>query len=66
MKNFIVIIVFLAFMSSAFAQLPARKFDNMPKGTFKKTRTGKIIQYDSNGKKVGTYKLNNGRFTKTK
>ena len=36
------------------------------KGTFKKTRSGKIVQYDNKGKKMGVYKLNNGSLVRVK
>ena len=38
----------------------------MPEGTFKKQSNGKFVQYDKNGKKIGTYKLTNGKFVRIK
>ena len=41
------------------AELKAeRRYGGYPQGTFKKSMSGKIIQYDKNGKKVGVYKIN--------
>ena len=39
-----------------------QRIGKMPQGTFKKARNGKIIQYNSQGKKIGTYKMVNGRY----
>lgn len=58
MKNLFVLFVLIIFSTSVFAKIPVRTLKNPPQGTFKKTRTGKIIQYDKNGKKIGTYKIN--------
>jgi hypothetical protein len=33
----------------------------MPEGIFKKQRNGNFVQYDKKGKKIGTYKLKQGR-----
>lgn len=66
MKRVFTLIIILLFSASGFAQIPAKKFENMPKGTFKKTWNGKIVQYDKSGKKVGLYKQNNGKYVKTK
>ena len=66
MKIFITLFIMFTFSAAVFAQLPARKYDNLPKGTFKKTRSGKIVQYDKNGKKIGTYKLNEKRYVKAR
>ena len=66
MRKVLVLITFFAFISTAFAGLPERKLKNLPEGTFKKTRNGTIVQYDKNGKKVGIYKLNSGKYVKTK
>ena len=38
----------------------------MPQGTFKKQKNGTIVQYDKNGKKIGKYKLDNGRYYRLK
>ena len=56
--------IMLSFSTAAFAGASMR--ENLPKGTFKKTRDGKIVQYDSRGKKVGIYKMNNGKYVKVK
>ncbi|MBR6127320.1 hypothetical protein IKQ21_06510 [bacterium] len=66
MRGFLVIFIMLTFSVAAFAELPERKFKNLPEGTFKRTRSGKIVQYDKNGKKIGVYNLNSKRLVKTK
>lgn len=66
MRKVLVILTLFAFVSTTFAALPERKIKNLPEGTFKKTRSGAIVQYDKNGKKVGVYKLNSGKYVKTK
>lgn len=66
MKKLLILGIIITFASTAFAELPERKFKNLPEGTFRKTRSGKIVQYDKNGKKVGVYNLNSKRLTKRK
>ena len=62
MRTWFVILVFLFFTCQVNAELHAEKrYSGYPQGTFKKSMTGKIIQYDKNGKKVGVYKLNSTR-----
>ena len=64
MKKFFVFLIMLSFSATAFAATSMR--ENLPKGTFKKTRSGKIVQYDYHGKKIGIYKMNNGKYVKAK
>ena len=64
MKKFFVFLIMLSFSAAAFAAPSMR--ENLPKGTFKKDRNGKIVQYDSHGKKMGIYKMNNGKYVKVK
>lgn len=52
--------------SNVYANSGEIKMRKMPQGTFKKTITGKIVQYDKNGKKIGSYKIKNGRYYKIK
>lgn len=59
--------MFIIFIGNAvFADIPARKYNNLPQGTFKKKRNGTIIQYNNQGKKIGEYKLNSGRLYRVK
>lgn len=58
MKRFFALLVLLSMTGMAvFAELPERKFNNLPQGTFKKKKDGTIVQYNEKGKKIGTYKL---------
>lgn len=60
---------FLLFMISApvFAEAPKAVYKkNLPQGTFKKKKDGTIVQYNSKGKKIGTYKFSNGEYKKVK
>lgn len=66
MKKVIVLFTALCFILPAFAVIPARKLANPPQGTFKKKKDGTIIQYNDKGKKIGTYKLDNGSYKKKK
>ena len=66
MKGILVFVVFCVFSSCVFANIPARKYENMPQGTFKKSINGTINQYDKRGKKIGIYKIKNGKYVKVK
>ncbi len=66
MKRFFILLMLIMFSGTVFAKIPVRTIKNPPQGTFKKTRTGKIVQYDKNGKKIGTYKINNGKYIQIK
>lgn len=73
MKRFVIILLIFSIGSSVIAEIPADRTNKiranraykMPQGTFKKTRSGKIVQYN-NGKKIGVYKLNNGNLVRIK
>ena len=60
MRNLCVLLVLISFMTVCYADNRANA-NKFPQGTFVKSRSGKIIQYDKNGKKIGEYKLNSGR-----
>ena len=66
MKKICVLFVILSFSLSVYAELPQTNLNNLPQGTFKKNRKGQYVQYDKNGKKVGIYKIPNGRYVKVK
>ena len=73
MKKIAVILLILSFILPVFAQnppmqkrMPVKKFNNMSTGTFKKKRDGTIVQYNEQGKKIGTYKLENSGYKKVK
>ena len=66
MKKFLVILILCAFTGSVWAEPPERKIKNLPEGTFRKTRNGTIVQYDKNGKKIGTYKMNSRKYVKVR
>ena len=61
MRKLIAILILLSFMPLAFAEIPVRKYNNLPQGTFKKKKDGTIVQYDKNGKRIGVYKVNSGK-----
>ena len=60
MRNLFVLLVLMSFMSVCYAD--NTRINKYPQGTFVKSRNGKIIQYDKNGKKIGVYKLNSERY----
>ena len=65
MKKFFVILILLTFALCVYAdEQYVKKYNNYPQGTFKKSRNGKIIQYDKNGKKVGVYNINSRKYKK--
>ena len=66
MKKFLVIFLSVIMVSPAWADLTTRNTKNLPEGVFKKTRNGNIVQIDKNGKKIGVYKVVNGKFVKIK
>jgi len=67
MKNLCLFLVISSlYCLSVFAEPQQNRINNFPQGTFKKTHNGKYIQYDKNGKKIGIYKISNGRYIKVK
>ena len=66
MKRLLCIALMSMFATTALAAIPVRELKNPPQGTFKKTRSGKIIQYDKKGRKIGVYKLKSGNLTRIK
>ena len=66
MKKLWVIFLFFVILLPVYAELPAKKFSNLPDGVFKKTRGGEYVQLDKKGKKIGVYKVINGRLVKVK
>ena len=67
MKKIFIFLLIFSIMIPAFAETPKKIYKkNLPQGTFKKTRNGTYVQYDSKGKKIGTYKLNNGELKRVK
>ena len=66
MKKFSTLLLIMMFGLAVNAQLPVKKLSNPPAGTFKKARNGTIVQYDKNGKKIGVYKIKNGKYVQVK
>lgn len=66
MKKLWVIFLFFVLVLPVCAELTTRKINNLPEGVFKKTRGGEYVQLDKNGKKIGVYKVINGRLIKVK
>ncbi len=77
MKKFLTTIFIFGILSPAFADIndakmpelnkaTIKKHNNLPQGTFKKQKDGTIVQYDKNGKKIGKYKLDSGRYYRFK
>ena len=65
MKNIIVVFILIFCLTAYAAQ--ARKLDgSYTTGVFKKNKKGEYVQYDKKGKKIGVYKLTNGKFVKIK
>ena len=65
MKKFLAVLLIITFTPIVFADIQNNN-KNFPEGTFKKNRKGEIIQYNSKGKKIGVYKINNGKYLKIK
>jgi len=63
MKKIFILLIVLSFQLSAYTMVPVQKVDKFPKGVFKKTWNGNIVQYDNNGHKIHTYKVKNGKIT---
>ena len=64
MKKFFCLFFALLLFSSVLADTNYKKFNNLPQGSFKRNWKGDIIQYDTNGKKIGKYKtqkIRNGK-----
>lgn len=66
MKKFLVIFLFLIFVSPVFSEVTTKKTNNLPDGVFRRSHSGDIVQYDKNGKKIGVYKVVKGKFVKVK
>lgn len=67
MRIFLVLLlVFYLNNSVVLAGYNTKIAKNTASGTFKKSFTGKIIQYDEHGKKIGVYRNINGRYVKIK
>lgn len=67
MKKFFTLLIMFCIILPVFA-VPATPsgMKNLPQGSFKKKKNGTFVQYDNRGKKIGTYKLDNGNLTKIK
>ena len=63
MKKLISLLILTCLTLPVLATIPKQ---NLPTGTFKKKRNGTIVQYNDKGKKIGIYKLENGRYKKVK
>ena len=66
MKKLWVIFLFLVIALPVCAELTTKKVNNLPEGVFKKNRGGEYVQLDKKGKKIGVYKVINGRLIKVK
>ncbi len=66
MKKLWVIFLFFVIALPVCAELTTKKVNNLPEGVFKKTRGGEYVQLDKKGKKIGVYKVINGRLIKVK
>lgn len=65
MRKLFVVLTLLIFMSVVFAdENYTRRYSGYPEGVFKKSRNGKIVQYDNNGKKIGVYNIGSGKYVK--
>ncbi len=63
--KFLILIIALFFLMCDVNAL-ANNITQYPTGTFKKKNNGTYIQYDNNGKKIGTYKVVNRKLRKIK
>ena len=66
MKKVLVIILSAILISPVMAEATLKKTNNTHDGIFKKKHNGDIVQYDKKGKKIGVYKVINGRYIKIK
>ena len=53
-------------VASVFAFEPTAGQNKYPQGVFKKKRNGDLVQYNSDGKRIHTYKMKNGKILKIK
>lgn len=66
MKHVIILIILFCCVITVFAETDIKANANFPQGIFKKKRNGDIIQYSTKGKKIGIYKVSNGKYVKIK
>ena len=66
MKKLIAILLVFCMVPSVYAVPELKKRPNLPQGTFKKKKNGDVIQLDSKGKKIGIYRVKNGKYVKVK
>ena len=66
MKKCLAIFLSFILISPVLADTTKKKLNTNPEGVFKKNRSGEFVQYDKKGKKIGVYKLINGRLIKVK
>ena len=66
-KLFLFILISLFFVPLCSAVNSVDKYGtSMKQGSFKKNWHGNIVQYDKNGKKIGEYKFNKGKYVRVK
>ena len=66
MKKIVCLIICLLFASIGYAEFVSSANISSMNGIYKKDAFGRINQYDKNGKKIGVYKIKNGRRVKIK
>lgn len=66
MKKILLIFVLLFFSISAFSFPFAKDNGDYTSGSFKRNKKGEFVQYNKKGKKIGVYKIINGKFVKIK
>lgn len=66
MKKLLTIFILLISTTIVFAQNTNAKNNTLPQGIFKKKHNGQVVQYDNKGKKIGIYKIKNGKYVKIK
>lgn len=66
MKKFLIIFLSIVLVSPVFADTTLKKTGSIPDGVFRKKKNGDFVQIDKNGRKIGIYRIVNGRFIKVK
>ena len=64
MRKLIVFVLLTSFVLDCHAGAMINKNLSSMNGVYKKDAFGRINQYDKNGKKIGVYKLKNGKCVK--
>ena len=66
MKRLVLYLVLFSILTPVYADIKVEKAALMPEGVYRRTANGSIVQYNTKGKKIGVYKIKNGKYVKIK